>query len=55
MKYIFIEKTNHGYEIEAKNYKTGEAFESRQYIGYTKAEALKDYKKEHDLKGYKVI
>lgn len=55
MKYIFIEKTAYGYEIEAKNYKTGETFDSRLYIGYTKADALKDYKAEHNLKGYKVI
>lgn len=55
MKYIFIDKTDRGYMIEAKNYKTGEEFQSREYIGYSKAEALKDYKAEYSLKGYKVI
>lgn len=55
MKYIFVDKTDKGYTIEAKNYQTGENFQSREYIGYSKSEALKDYKAEYDLKGYKVI
>lgn len=55
MKYIFAEKTSKGWILESKNYNTCETTPSREYIGFTKAEAVKDYKAEYQLKGYKVI